>query len=105
MRSDPYRERARALATEAGLDPDAKIDRPGQRPMPVWCAFRDAARNEQVATEAAAVATTLPPQAPEFQNAPLKVFGEHDDGTLAQMTNCMGVGNKGRSNEDESCDE
>ena len=44
MRSDPYRERARALAVEAGLDPDAKIDRPGQRPMPLWCTFRDAAR-------------------------------------------------------------
>ncbi len=28
MRSDPYQERARALAIEAGLDPDSKIDRP-----------------------------------------------------------------------------
>src|SRR5579872_5137127 len=36
MRADPYRERARELAVEAGLDPDAKIDRPGQRPMPLW---------------------------------------------------------------------
>lgn len=27
------------------------------------------------------------------QNSPLKVFGEHDEGTLAQMRNCMGVGN------------
>jgi hypothetical protein len=93
MRSDPYRERARALAVEASLDPDAKIDRPGQRPMPVWCTFRDAARKEQLATEAAAVATALPPQAPQFQNAPLKVFGDHDEGTLAQMRNRMGVGN------------
>jgi tRNA-splicing ligase RtcB len=93
MRSDPYRERARALAIEAGLDPDAKIDRPEQRPMPVWCTFRDAARKEQVATEAAAVATALPPQAPQFQNAPLKVFGHHDEGTLAQMRNSMAVGN------------
>ena len=46
MRTDPYQERARQLATEAGLDPDARIDRPGQRPMPVWCTFRDAARKE-----------------------------------------------------------
>lgn len=60
--------------------------------MPVWCTFRDAARKEQVAAEAAAVATTLPPQAPEFQNAPLKIFGDHDEGTLAQMRNCMAVG-------------
>src|SRR5712671_3861485 len=93
MRSDPYRERARALAAEAGLDPDAKIDRPGQRPMPVWCTFRDAARNEQVAAEATAVAATLSSQASQFQNAPLKVFGDHDEGTLAQMRNCMAVGN------------
>jgi tRNA-splicing ligase RtcB len=41
MRADPYQARARALALEAGLDPDAKIDRLGQRPMPTWCTFRD----------------------------------------------------------------
>jgi tRNA-splicing ligase RtcB (3'-phosphate/5'-hydroxy nucleic acid ligase) len=93
MRADPYQGRARALAVEAGLDPDAKIDRPGQRPMPVWCTFRDAARKEQVASETAAVAAALPPQAPRFQGSPLKVFGDHDEGTLAQMRNCMGVGN------------
>src|SRR6202051_2153435 len=74
MRSDPYQERARALAIEAGLDPDAKIDRPGQRPMPTWCTFRDAARTEQVAVETAAVADALPPQAAQFQNSPLKIF-------------------------------
>jgi len=93
MRADPYQARAQALALEAGLDPDAKIDRPGQRPMPTWCTFRDAARKEQVAVEAATVAAALPPQAAQFQNAPLKVFGDHDEGTLAQMRNCMGVGN------------
>jgi tRNA-splicing ligase RtcB len=90
MRADPYQARARALALEAGLDPGAKIDRPGRRPMPTWCTFRDAARKEQVAVEAAAVADALPPQAPAFQNAPLKVFGDHDEGTQAQMRNCMG---------------
>jgi tRNA-splicing ligase RtcB (3'-phosphate/5'-hydroxy nucleic acid ligase) len=93
MRSDPFRERARALAVKAGLDPDAKIDRPGQRPMPVWSTFREAAHKEQVATEAAAVAATLPPRASQFQNAPLQLFGDHDEGTLAQMRNCMKVGN------------
>jgi tRNA-splicing ligase RtcB len=95
MRSDPYQDRARALAAEVGLDPDAKIDRPGQRPMPVWCTFRDAARAEHVAQEAASTATSIAvtPQAPEYQNSPLKVFGEHDENTLAQMRNCMAVGN------------
>jgi len=59
MRSDPFQERARALAIEAGLDPDAKIDRPGQRPMPTWCLFRDAARKEKLARDAEAVAADI----------------------------------------------
>src|SRR3954466_1369240 len=95
MRSDPFQERARALAMEAGLDPDAKIDRPGQRPMPTWCLFRDAARKEKLARDAEAVAAdiAIKPQAAQFQNSPLKIFGEHDEATVAQMRNCMAVGN------------
>src|SRR5712664_1520218 len=96
MRSDPYQERARALAVEAGLDPDARIERPGQKSMPTWCTFRDAARKEHMALETAAASAEIAmiaPQAPEFQNSPLKIFGEHDDATVAQMRNCMAVGN------------
>src|SRR5262249_47957500 len=52
-RSDPYQERAREMAREAGLDPDGRIERPGQRSMPVWCTFRDAVRKEHLAREAA----------------------------------------------------
>jgi tRNA-splicing ligase RtcB len=59
MRSDPYLERVRELAIEAGLDPDAKIDRPGQRPMPLGCTFRDAARREHLVREADVVATDI----------------------------------------------
>ena len=92
-RTDPYQERARALAVEAGLDPDGRIERPGQRSMPVWCTFREAARKEHLAREAATVSAALAPQAPQFQNSPLKVFGQHDEATLAQMRNCMAVGN------------
>src|SRR5215475_9280001 len=88
---DRYETRARELALAAGVDPDSRIERPGQRSMPAWCAYRDAARKEHVASEVAAV--ELPPQAPEFQNAPLKVFGNHDENTIAQMRDCMGVGN------------
>lgn len=84
-RPDPCEPRARELCRSAGVDPDSRIERPRQRSMPAWCAYRDAARKEQVAAEASAVAIALPAQAPDFQNAPLKVFGEHDDGTLAQM--------------------
>ena len=95
MRSDPYQERARALAIEAGLDPDAKVDRPGQRPMPLWCTFRDAARQEQRVREAEALAAdiAIAPQAAQYQNSPLTVFGKHDEATIAQMRNCMSVGN------------
>src|SRR3954452_3486930 len=95
MRSDPYQERARALAVEAGLDPDAKIDRPGQRPMPTWCLFREPARRKRLARDAEAFAAdiALKPQAAQYQNSPLKIFGKHDEATIAQMRNCMSVGN------------
>src|SRR5712671_6677890 len=96
MRSDPYQERARALAVEAGLDPDARIERLGQKSMPTWCTFRDVVRKEHMARETAAASAEIAmitPQAPEFQNSPLKIFGEHDDATVAQMRNCMAVGN------------
>jgi tRNA-splicing ligase RtcB len=95
-RPDPYQERARTLAIEAALDPDARIERPGQRSMPVWCTFRDAARQEHLAREAEATAASIAAvttQAPQFRNSPLKVFGEHDSATIAQMQNCMAVGN------------
>lgn len=93
MRTDPYQIRARELCLAAGIEPDSRIGE--GRGMPAWCTFRDAARAEQVKreTEAAAAEIAIKPQAPEFQNAPLKVFGNHDEGTLAQMRNCMGVGN------------
>jgi tRNA-splicing ligase RtcB len=93
-RPDPYQTRARELAVAAGLDPDARIERPGQRSMPTWCTFRDAARAEHMARETAAAAAEIAtPQAAEFHNSPLKIFGEHDAATVAQMRNCMAVGN------------
>ena len=66
-RSDPYQARARELAITAGLNPDDKVERPGLRPMPVWCQFRQAARDEHLAREAAALTVTLQPQKPEYQ--------------------------------------
>jgi hypothetical protein len=41
--------------------------------MPAWCAYRDAARKENLAHEAEAAAegiAAMRPQAPQFQNAP-----------------------------------
>ena len=61
--------------------------------MPVWCTFRQAARNEHLAREAADAAEALPPQAPQYQDSPLAVFGDHEQSTLDQMRNCMGIGN------------
>src|SRR6266478_4736500 len=72
------------------------IERPGQKSMPTWCTFRDAARKEHMAREtvaASAEIAMIAPQASEFRNSPLKIFGEHDDATVAQMRNCMAVGN------------
>lgn len=96
MRSpSPYETRARELAVLAGLDPNSRVARPGEEPggrgMPAWCSFRDAARAEHLAAEAASL--VLPPQAAAYRDAPLQVFGQHDEATLAQMRNCMGVGN------------
>lgn len=96
-RKDPYKERARELAVAAGYaDPDVKVGRPGQKAWPAWCQFRQAARDEHMARETAAAGAeiaSLRPQAPAYQNSPLNVIGEHDEATVAQMRNCMSVGN------------
>jgi tRNA-splicing ligase RtcB len=85
----PLEQRARELCALAGIDPDSRVG--DGRGMPAWCTFRGAARQEQVLTEAAEL--ELPPQAPKCQDSPLKIFGDHEEGTLAQMRNCMAVGN------------
>src|SRR5215469_14988894 len=93
---DPYETRARELALGAGVDPDSRIERPGQRSMPAWCAYRDAARKERFAAEAAEAEQSIAansPQPPRYANSPLRVFGRHDDATIAQMRICMAVGN------------
>jgi tRNA-splicing ligase RtcB (3'-phosphate/5'-hydroxy nucleic acid ligase) len=95
-RPDPYQERARELCRAAGIDPDSRVERLGMRSMPAWCAYRDTARQEHLVREAANAAAgiaALRPQKAEFQNSPLKVLGEHDEATIAQMRNCMSVGN------------
>lgn len=94
MRQDLYQTRARELCAEAGIEPDSRVGE--GRGRPAWCDFRDAARKEHLAREAeeaAAGIAAMKPQAPEFQNSPLKVFGQHDEATIAQMRNCMAVGN------------
>jgi tRNA-splicing ligase RtcB len=94
MRADPYRERARELCLAAGIEPDSRVGE--GRGQPAWTLYRDAARKEQLARaigETAEGIAHLRPQDERFKNAPLKVFGQHEDATVAQMRNCMAVGN------------
>jgi tRNA-splicing ligase RtcB len=93
-RPDPYQERARELCLAAGVDPESRVGE--GRGQPAWCLYRDAARKEHLAREtdaAKAQIANLRPQEERFKNAPLQVFGEHDEATIAQMKNCMAVGN------------
>ena len=93
-RTDPYQKRARELCLIASIEPDSRIGE--GRGAPAWTTFRDAARQEHNAKEAADLAASLPtiaPQADRFKNSPLKIFGEHDENTIAQMRNCMSIGN------------
>ncbi|WP_426434263.1 RtcB family protein [Bradyrhizobium genosp. P] len=93
-RADPYQERARELCLAAGVDPDSRVGE--GRGQPAWCLYRDAARKEKLAREADAASAEiamLRQQEERFKNAPMKVFGEHDAATIAQMRNCMAVGN------------
>jgi tRNA-splicing ligase RtcB len=92
-RSDPDKERAYEMAIAAGIDPNAKIAREGLRPMPAWCTFRQAARDERMAREAKAFGATIAPQDPKYADSPLTVLGNHEYATLEQMKNCMAVGN------------
>jgi tRNA-splicing ligase RtcB len=94
---DAYETRARELCAAAGVDPESRVAVPGNdRGMPAWCSFRDAARAEHLAQEAKETAEGIAanqPQAPRYQNSPLRIFGQHDEATVAQMRNCMSVGN------------
>jgi tRNA-splicing ligase RtcB len=89
--------RCRELCADIGIDPDSRIALPGkERGMPAWCGYRDQARAEQNAAEAKALAAEIVNmrlQPPEFQNSPLRIFGQHEQATIEQMRNCMSIGN------------
>jgi len=96
-KSNALEAMAREMCAAAGIEPDSRIPMPGTaRSMPAWSSFREAARAEKAARDAASnaqAAAVNRPQPAEFQNSPLRVFGEHSDATLAQMRACMEVGN------------
>jgi tRNA-splicing ligase RtcB (3'-phosphate/5'-hydroxy nucleic acid ligase) len=86
-RPDLYEERARELCLAAGVDPDSRL---GQgRGRPAWVDYRQPARDEHIAQEQLALAAspTQNPNAPD----PI-VVGNHDEGTIGQMRNCMSYG-------------
>lgn len=96
MRTDTHMARARQLCLMGGIDPDSRIGE--GRGHPAWTDFRDAARKEAAAKEqiklaAEIEALTVPAQLPQYADAPLMIMGEHDDQTIAQMKNCMKIGN------------
>lgn len=95
-KSNPLETRCREMAAAAGLDPDDRVGKAGSdRGMPVWCSYTDAARAEQNAREAADLAKRHSPmvQPDAYKGSPLTILGEHEDSTIAQMRNCMAVGN------------
>lgn len=97
-RPDPLEAKARRLAAEAGHDADARVPHASKpdRTQPLWIEWRDAARAALTAERQAVAASeiaSLRPQAERYRDSPLVVLGEHEDSTIAQMKNCMGVGN------------
>jgi tRNA-splicing ligase RtcB len=87
MRSDPHQARARDRCQAAGVDPDSRIGE--GRGRPAWTDYRDAARAELVAVEQASLAATTK----QNPDAPLPtMLGQHDEGTIGQMKNCMSYG-------------
>ena len=101
LRDDPNQtQAAMALARAAGFDPDERVPKVGtNKTMPRWTLFIEQARqaeNMRRAADAAVAASFNNPivsQAERYQNAPLKIFGQHDEGTIQQMRDCMSIGN------------
>ena len=81
---------ARQIATEAGFDPDEIVSREGEKPHPRWTEYVSTANARTALREGV---EPIAPQADRFKNSPLKVVGDHDAATIAQMRDCMGVGN------------
>jgi tRNA-splicing ligase RtcB len=97
-RKDPYATRAQEMCLAAGIDPNSRVPMPGSetRTMPAWCDFRDAARQEHDLKEAQelAIATERVVSQPDkYKNAPLTIYGQHEESTVQQMKNCMSYGN------------
>lgn len=94
-KGDTLEPRCRELAIAAGHDPDERVAYQGSRTMPRWCIYREAAREERAreGAIAAQAEASVMGQPTEYANAPLTVYGQHEDQTVAQMQTCLKVGN------------
>lgn len=94
-KADSLERRCRELAIAAGHDPNERIAYQGNRTMPRWCIYREAAREERAreGAIAAQAEASVMGQPAEYANAPLTVYGQHEDQTIAQMQTCLKVGN------------
>lgn len=82
------RERARALAQLAGLDPDSRVEKPGShKGMPAWCQFRGAARAELTQAETVTLGVGENEKPPE----PI-IIGHHEPEAVMQLRSCVRTG-------------
>lgn len=92
-KADPYEARARELCFKAGVNPEARVPKEGDkrgRTMPAWCMYRQAARDEHIRSEFSTPAVNA------NSLAPCTVLGQHEWGTLEQMAHCLRYGNSVR---------
>lgn len=78
---------ARLRCQTMGLDPDEMLERPGLPKMPRWVAVLKEMKNEKEPE------VGVMPQPEAYQDHTLTVVGNHEDQTIAQMNECMKVGN------------
>jgi len=96
MKEAPVEPRCRELAIAAGRDPDERLEKDGtSRGVPLWTTFRGevSAERSQAKLAASDILSPIEPQAARYQDAPLFIYGQHDDATIAQMRTCMQTGN------------
>ena len=87
-----YETRARELASAAGLDPEARIPnpaKPGKTMPPGARSATPRAPSTWRARNAEVAADRCRRRRRSSRTARSKIFGQHDEATIAQMRNCM----------------
>jgi tRNA-splicing ligase RtcB (3'-phosphate/5'-hydroxy nucleic acid ligase) len=94
-KADNLEALCRDLAIAEGHDPNERVAYKGARTMPRWCLYRERAREVRAreSAKAAVIEARVMGQPEEYANAPLTVYGEHEEQTITQMETCLKVGN------------